>query len=105
MFAERVYHLLLQVPKGKVTTYRFLAKAIGSRAYRAVGQALRYNPYAPQIPCHRVVSSNGTIGGFMGSRSGKAIEKKKGLLRKEGVKIIGNALPDFHTIVVSDFTD
>jgi len=93
----------LSVPKGKVTTYKFLAHAIDSHAYRAVGQVLRKNPYAPQVPCHRVVSSNGTIGGFMGCRKGPMIEKKKELLRNEGVRIKGNTLCDFQKIVVSAF--
>ena len=63
-FAHRVYKKLLRVPKGKVTTYGTLAHAVGTRAYRAVGQVMNRNPYAPDVPCHRVISSNGTIGGF-----------------------------------------
>jgi methylated-DNA-[protein]-cysteine S-methyltransferase len=103
VFSDRIYALLLSVPKGKVTTYKFLASATGSRAYRAVGQVLRNNPYAPHVPCHRVVSSNGTVGGFMGSRTGSAIRKKIKLLRSEGVEIKGDMLPDFDSIVVKNF--
>jgi methylated-DNA-[protein]-cysteine S-methyltransferase len=104
IFAEKIYHVLLLVPKGKVTTYKFLASAVGSHAYRAVGQALRNNPYAPKIPCHRVVSSDGTVGGFMGFRKGKMIRKKIELLKQEGVRIKGNTLTDFQSIVISEFS-
>jgi methylated-DNA-[protein]-cysteine S-methyltransferase len=104
IFADKVYGLLLSVPKGRVTTYKFLARALGSHAYRAVGQALRKNPFAPHIPCHRVVSSDGTIGGFMGNMKGLTIRKKKELLEHEGIRIQGNRLIDFHAIVISDFS-
>jgi methylated-DNA-[protein]-cysteine S-methyltransferase len=103
-FADTVYNVLLMVPEGKVTTYKHLAHEVGSKAYRAVGQVLRNNPYAPHVPCHRVVSSDGTIGGFMGNKSGKCIRKKKALLQKEGVRIKGNTLPDFHAIIMTDFS-
>ena len=53
-FSERCYKLLLKVPKGKVTTYRDLAHALDTKAYRAVGQAMNRNPRAPIVPCHRV---------------------------------------------------
>ena len=66
-FNERTYDLLKKVPKGKVTTYKALAEKLGTKAYRAVGQAMRCNPYAPKVPCHRVVKSDGSIGGFQGS--------------------------------------
>ncbi|KYK26082.1 hypothetical protein AYK26_01270 [Euryarchaeota archaeon SM23-78] len=86
-FQRKVYALLKKVPKGKVTTYGALAKKLKSSP-RAVGQALRVNPYAPKVPCHRVVSSDGSIGGFRGKTQGKAVREKIGLLRKEGIKII-----------------
>ncbi|MBI3026936.1 MGMT family protein, partial [Candidatus Woesearchaeota archaeon] len=49
-FNEKIYELLKKVPKGKVTTYKELAHSAGTRAYRAVGQAMRCNPYAPIVP-------------------------------------------------------
>jgi len=49
-FSDRIYDLLRTVPEGKLTTYRDLAHALGSRAYRGVGQAMRKNPYAPEVP-------------------------------------------------------
>jgi len=94
-FSEKVYALTKKVPKGRVTTYKYVAKAMKTNAYRAVGQALRNNPYAPVVPCHRVVSSDGKIGGFAGQTQGKNIEKKIRLLRKEGVKIENKKIKDF----------
>ena len=88
-FQEKVYQKCRLIPRGKVTTYKALALALNSSP-RAVGQALRCNPYAPVVPCHRVVKSDGSIGGFMGDTKGKAIEKKINLLKKEGVKIKEN---------------
>ena len=73
-FHRKIYSLLKKVPKGKVTTYKALAQAAGTKAYRAVGQAMRCNPYAPIVPCHRVVASDGSIGGFRGTRNSKSKE-------------------------------
>jgi methylated-DNA-[protein]-cysteine S-methyltransferase len=94
-FSERVYDALLHVPRGKVTTYKDLANALGTTAYRAVGQALRCNPYAPRVPCHRVVASDGTLGGFQGKRSGPALLRKRKLLEAEGIHIHGKSVMDF----------
>lgn len=74
------------VPRGKVTTYCVIARALRSSP-RAVGQALKKNPYAPKVPCHRVVMSDGSIGGFHGQTTGPEIERKKSLLESEGVRI------------------
>ena len=100
-FNEEVYSLLKKVPKGKVTTYKMLAEALGTKAYRAVGQAMRCNPYAPKVPCHRVVKSDGSIGGFSGSTdpNGKEIKTKINMLRKEGVKVNYNRIIDFEKIL------
>ncbi|MEK6903760.1 MAG: MGMT family protein [Nanoarchaeota archaeon] len=83
-FAERVYAIIKKIPKGKVATYKDIAHALNVNAYRAVGQALHNNPYAPKVPCHRVIASSGNIGGFA-----HGSEKKEVLLKKEGV-IISN---------------
>lgn len=91
-FQIKVYQLCSQIPQGKVTTYKEIARALNTNAYRAVGQALRCNPYAPKIPCHRVVASNGSIGGFMGQTIGDKITTKIQLLRQEGVTIINNRI-------------
>ncbi|MBI2669157.1 MGMT family protein [Candidatus Woesearchaeota archaeon] len=91
-FAEKVYDVVRKVPKGKVTTYKAIAKALNTKAYRAVGQALRCNPYAPEVPCHRVICSDGSIGGFEGKKKGKEIQKKINLLQDEGMAIINNKI-------------
>ncbi len=96
--ATRAYELLKTVPAGRVTTYKALADALGTRAYRAIGQAMRHNPYAPHVPCHRVVSSNGAIGGFMGKTNGDEINKKIRLLKLEGVSIEKNKVKDFPNV-------
>lgn len=68
-----------------MTTYAELGRAIGCRAPRAVGQALRRNPFAPEVPCHRVVRSDRSLGGYIGETRGAAIAKKRRLLEEEGV--------------------
>lgn len=89
-FEKRVWTALCQVPKGHVTTYAILAAHLKSSP-RAVGNALRRNPFAPQVPCHRVVATGGALGGFKGKwpRNGEGItlDEKRLLLRKEGIKI------------------
>jgi methylated-DNA-[protein]-cysteine S-methyltransferase len=95
-FAKKVYKLLRTVPKGKVTTYKELANAMDSKAFRAIGQVMRSNPDAPNTPCHRVVSANGTLGGFMGAKSGPKVLKKIRLLKKEGTLVHGNRVVDFN---------
>ncbi len=81
-FNEKCYAVLKKVPKGKVTTYKEIARAINSKAYRAVGNAMNKNPYAPIVPCHRVINSNGDVGGFA-----SGAKKKIEMLKKEGVEI------------------
>jgi len=94
-FNERVWNKMCRIPRGKVTTYKELAKALNTKAYRAVGNACRRNPYAPKVPCHRVVKTNGTIGGFAGEVAGKNIRKKIVLLAKEDVVVQNGEVVDF----------
>ena len=82
-FQEKCYATLKKVPKGKVTTYRDLAKAIDSKAYRAVGSAMNKNPYAPKVPCHRVINSDGKVGKYA-----NGTQKKIKMLKEEGIEII-----------------
>ncbi len=96
--AQDVYTLLSQVPKGRVTTYKALANAVNSKAYRAIGQILRTNPNAPQVPCHRVVRSDGSIGGYKGQTSGVEIRHKIAILKKEGVDVINGKVVNFDKI-------
>jgi methylated-DNA-[protein]-cysteine S-methyltransferase len=94
-FNERVWKKMRKIPRGRVTTYKQLARALNTRAYRAVGNACRHNPYAPEVPCHRVVKTDGTIGGFGGKMRGKNIKRKAALLKKEGVRIKDGKVVDF----------
>ena len=82
-FQRRVYLALLDVPAGTTITYGELAKRIGCRSAQAIGQALRQNPFAPDVPCHRVVAADGSLGGYMGERDGEQIEYKRRLLEAE----------------------
>jgi len=86
-FYEKCYTILKKVPKGKVTTYKEIARSLNSKAYRAVGTAMNKNPYARIVPCHRVVNSNGKIGGFF---SGTKTKIK--LLKSEGVYVLNGRL-------------
>jgi len=95
-FETKVYSFCSKIPKGKVSTYKSIAEAMGTKAYRAVGQALRKNPYAPKVPCHRVIASDGSIGGFMGKHQGPSIKKKITMLKREGVGVKGNKISMRH---------
>ncbi|MFH1608377.1 MAG: MGMT family protein [archaeon] len=86
-FNEMCYKILRKVPKGKVTTYKEIAKALNTKAYRAVGNAMNKNPYAPQTPCHRVIKSNGEVGGFQ-----SGVKNKIKMLKAEGIEIKDNKI-------------
>ena len=88
---EKIYRKLLQVPLGYVTTYGDLTKAINLKnGQRTVGQIMKKNPFPIIIPCHRVVKSDGTVGGYA-----YGIEIKKHMLVKEGLEISNNKILDF----------
>ncbi len=82
-FQRKVYLALLEVPRGETISYKELGLRIGCRSAQAIGQALKRNPFAPEVPCHRVIASDGSIGGFHGQRDGVMIEKKIKLLEEE----------------------
>jgi methylated-DNA-[protein]-cysteine S-methyltransferase len=85
LFQKKVWGALIKIPKGKTITYKELARRIGKpEAVRAVASAVGANPCAPEIPCHRVVRSDGTLGGYSGKGG---IKTKRALLIKEGVKV------------------
>lgn len=87
-FELEVYEALKRIPRGKVTTYGQIAKFLGKPgASRAVGNALNRNPHAPQVPCHRVVTSLGFIGGYAFGP-----KKKIEILKGEGVTITNDAV-------------
>lgn len=96
---EKTYQLLKKVPRGRVTTYKALANALHTHGYRAIGQFMKNNPYAPTVPCHRVVTSNGTIGGFRGATTGKNIKEKIAMLTREGIIVDGNKVTDFDSLL------
>ena len=87
-FRAKVLDALCRVPKGKVTTYKYLSGHIGCGSNQAIGQALKHNPFAPEVPCHRVIRTDRTIGGFSGQTSGCKIDKKNRLLMDEGVHFL-----------------
>ena len=93
-FQKKVYRAVLSIPLGEVRTYKWVARKIGNtRASRAVGQALKRNPYTFIIPCHRVVKSDGSIGGYS-----KGIRLKRRLLRNENSKVkTQKSKPQFKT--------
>ena len=87
---HRVYEKLLKVPKGKVTTYSELAKAVGLKnGQRAIGRIMNKNPFPVIVPCHRVILSNGKIGGYAWGEN-----VKTNMLSKEGIKIKNGKILD-----------
>ena len=93
-FQKKVYDAISKIPKGNVSTYKLVADYIGCRSAQAVGQALKRNPFAPEVPCHRVISSDLTIGGFGGEVLGIKIRNKIKLLKSEGVKFKDGRIVD-----------
>ena len=85
-FQVKIYNLLQHIPAGRVTTYGALALASGCKSAQAIGQALRNNPYAPEVPCHRVVRSDGSVGGFFGKSHQAAANRKRSILAGEGIE-------------------
>ncbi len=83
-FQKKVYSLVRKIPKGRVTTYKEIGKQLGTKGliYRAVGVALNKNPGLVKIPCHRVVLSDGRVGGYI-----KGVKEKIRILSVEGVLI------------------
>jgi methylated-DNA-[protein]-cysteine S-methyltransferase len=100
-FNQRVWNVCKRIPKGKISTYKEIAKSLNTKAYRAVGNALNKNPHGAWgwvggkgcrrqrclVPCHRVINSDGKVGGFA---SGS--KKKIAILRKEGIEIRNNKI-------------
>ena len=84
-FQLKVWDYLKKIPRGSVKTYSQVAKAIGKPlAVRAVANAIGKNPLAPQIPCHRVIRLDGSLGGYSGKGG---IKTKKLLLKREGITL------------------
>jgi methylated-DNA-[protein]-cysteine S-methyltransferase len=88
---QDVYILLSKIPPGKVSTYGDIAKALGQpKAARAIGRIIANNPNPISIPCHRVVKSNGEIGGFAYGE-----QRKREILEKEGIKFQNRIVENF----------
>jgi methylated-DNA-[protein]-cysteine S-methyltransferase len=83
-FAEKVYAALKKVPKGKITTYKELAKAVRSKAYRAVGTVMKTNDDISHIHCYRVIRSDGSVGEYSAPRG---TSRKAALLKADGIEI------------------
>ena len=82
-FQLKVWRYLRKIPKGQTRTYSDVAKAINKpKSVRAVANAIGKNPYAPKIPCHRVIRSDGSLGGYSGKGG---INTKRKLLKSEGI--------------------
>jgi methylated-DNA-[protein]-cysteine S-methyltransferase len=93
---EDVYDLLRKIPSGKVSTYGDLAKALGNpSASRVIGSILAKNPNPIKVPCHRVVMSDGKVGGYAYGTA-----RKKDLLEKEGVLVTNGIIKDFRNVRV-----
>lgn len=93
-FNEKVLKLTKRIPKGRVTTYKIIAEKLNTHAYRDVGTALHNNKRPIIIPCHRVINSDGFVGGY-----GKGIKKKIELLRKECIEIKNKRIQDFEKVL------
>ena len=84
-FQLKVWSYLKKIPRGSVKTYSQVAKGIGKPlAVRAVANAIGKNPLAPEIPCHRVIRSDGSLGGYSGKGG---VKTKKLLLKREGITL------------------
>ena len=93
-FNERCYELLKLIPEGKVTTYKEMAAALDTKAWRAVGSAMAKNEHLFIIPCHRVVRSDGAIGGYA-----LGADKKTELLISEGVNIANGRVQNLSDVI------
>lgn len=99
--AKRAYKLLLQIPKGRITTYAALAKAVGRpKAARLMGAIMRANPTTG--PCYKVVKSDGSIGGYSGSDP-KNIESKIRKLAADGIIVKDGKVQDFEKVFFDKF--
>ena len=89
-FNKKCYEKISLIPRGMITTYAEIANSLDSNAYRAVGNAMAKNPKLIAVPCHRVIRSDGSLGGYA-----LGINKKIQLLNAEGVKIMNNQVVEY----------
>jgi len=96
---EYTYHLVRQIPAGRVSTYGAVAKALGNKDYaRAVGKFMNKNPDADTMPCFKIVKSDGSLGGF-----GLGIDDKIRRLKRDGIEIKDGTIVDFESVFFDDF--
>ncbi len=95
VFQQSVWQALEMIPCGKVTSYAEIARYLNTKAVRAVGSAVGKNPNAPEVPCHRVVRSDGRIGQYSG---GEGVPTKVRLLTEEGVQTLEGKIVDFEKV-------
>ena len=100
-FQKKIYQICKKIPRGRITTYKIVAEKMKTKAYRAIGTALNKNPYGilkcegkNMVPCHRIINSNGFVGGFA-----NGIKNKIKLLKKEGIKISNNKILNLDKIL------
>ncbi len=93
-FDLAVYSLLKKIPEGRVTTYKEIGQFLGVKSYRQIGRVLSKNPHLSEVPCHRVVMSDGSIGGYV-----LGVDEKIRLLGSEGVKINNGKIVNFNQIL------
>lgn len=95
---QKVYKLLKQIPKGKVTTYKEIAKKLNTKGYQAIGQILKINPDPVGCPCYKVVKSDGSISGYHGNVKSN-IQKKIKSLENDGIKIKNGKIIEFEKVL------
>ena len=93
-FSRQCYDLLKKIPAGRVTTYREMARAMNTRAWRAIGNAMAKNPDLIVVPCHRVVRANGDIGGYA-----LGPDRKAELLSVEGVRVANHKVVNMEDVM------
>ena len=93
-FNNRCYKIVSCIPKGKISTYGDIARVLGTKAYQAVGNAMAKNPNLISVPCHRVIKSDGSIGGYALGTS-----KKITLLKKEGIIVKKDRVFNFKNLI------
>ncbi len=93
-FETAVYQAVRSIPAGKVSSYGRIAMDISRGTARSVGTALAKNPFAPEVPCHRVVRADGSLGGFHGETAGPRLLEKSEMLRREGVPFLNDGKVD-----------
>ncbi len=96
---EYTYFLVKQIPKGHVSTYGAVAKALGNKTYaRAIGKYMNKNPDPDSMPCFKIVKSDGSLGGF-----GRGIDDKIRRLNEDGIKVKNGKIVDFKKVFFDDF--